>query len=189
MTKKYFSANINWDHVLHHCIIALSCFQICEELCVSRNLLFSPPHWYILSLFFLCWDNDIGRQIHARRHLLHFPYLFDMAIVVEKLVHLQLFCIPMDCSPPGFSVHVILLARRILEWVAIPFSRGSSRPRDWTMVSCIAGRSFTTEPLDTAIRMPGYTVNTRWCKAESTFFESGIYNEKQSFRLHKEAEC
>jgi len=41
-------------------------------------------------------------------------------------------------SPPGSSVHGILQAR-ILEWVAIPFSRGSSRPRDQTPVSCIAG--------------------------------------------------
>ena len=40
-------------------------------------------------------------------------------------------CDPMDCSPPDFSVHGILQAR-ILEWVAIPFSRGSSGPRDWT---------------------------------------------------------
>jgi len=48
----------------------------------------------------------------------------------------------MDCSPPGFSVHGILQAR-ILEWVAIPFSRGTSQPRDQTLVSCIAGRSFT----------------------------------------------
>ena len=38
-------------------------------------------------------------------------------------------CNPMDCSPPGSSVHGILQAR-ILEWVAISFSRGSSRPRD-----------------------------------------------------------
>ena len=38
-------------------------------------------------------------------------------------------CDPMDCSSPGFSVHGILLAR-ILGWVAIPFSRGSSQPRD-----------------------------------------------------------
>ena len=48
----------------------------------------------------------------------------------------------MDCSLPGSSVHEILQAR-ILEWVAIPFSRGSSWPRDWTWVSCIAGRCFT----------------------------------------------
>ena len=48
----------------------------------------------------------------------------------------------MDCSLPGSSVHGILQAR-ILEWVAISFSRGSSQPRDWTQVSCIAGRFLT----------------------------------------------
>ena len=45
---------------------------------------------------------------------------------------------PMDWSPPGSFVHGILQARK-LEWVAISFSRGSSRPRDWTQVSRIAG--------------------------------------------------
>ena len=48
----------------------------------------------------------------------------------------------MDCSPPGSSVHGILQAR-ILEWVAIPYSRRSSWPRNWTQVSSIAGRFFT----------------------------------------------
>ena len=51
-------------------------------------------------------------------------------------------CDPVDCSPPGSSVHGILQAG-ILEWVAIPFSRGSSWPRDWTQVSCTAGGVFT----------------------------------------------
>ena len=51
-------------------------------------------------------------------------------------------CDPMGCSPPGSSVCGISPAR-ILEWVAISFSRGSSWPRDWTQVSCIAGRLFT----------------------------------------------
>ena len=45
-------------------------------------------------------------------------------------------CNLMDCSPPGSSVHGILQAR-ILEWVVIPFSRGSSWPRDWTPISSI----------------------------------------------------
>ena len=45
-------------------------------------------------------------------------------------------------SPPGSSVHGILQAR-ILEWVATPFSRGSSRSRDQTWVSCAVGRFFT----------------------------------------------
>ena len=48
-------------------------------------------------------------------------------------------CDPVDCSPPGSSVHGILQART-LECIAIFFSRGSSWPRDWTQVSCIAGR-------------------------------------------------
>ena len=51
-------------------------------------------------------------------------------------------CNPMDCSLPGSSIHGIFQAR-VLEWVAISFSRGSSRPRDWTQVSRIAGRCFT----------------------------------------------
>ena len=50
-------------------------------------------------------------------------------------------CDPVDCSFPGSSVHGILRAR-ILEWVAISFSRGSFQPRDRTRVSCIAGRHF-----------------------------------------------
>ena len=51
-------------------------------------------------------------------------------------------CNPMDCSPPGSSVHGILQAK-VLEWVAILFSRGSSQPGDWTQVSCTVGRFFT----------------------------------------------
>ena len=51
-------------------------------------------------------------------------------------------CDPMNCSLPGSSVQGILQGRK-LEWVAIPFSRGSSQPRDWTCVSWIAGRFFT----------------------------------------------
>ena len=56
-------------------------------------------------------------------------------------------CNSMDYSPPGSFAHGILQAR-ILEWVAVPSSRGSSRPRDWTWVSCvscIAGSFLTAE--------------------------------------------
>ena len=58
------------------------------------------------------------------------------------------FCHPMDCSLSGSSVHGIFQAR-ILEWVTISFSRGSSRPRDQTCisrVSCTGRGVFTTEP-------------------------------------------
>ena len=52
---------------------------------------------------------------------------------------------PMDCSPPGSSVHGISQTR-IVQWVAISSSRGSSRPRDWICIPCTAGEFFTTEP-------------------------------------------
>ena len=68
---------------------------------------------------------------------------------------------PMDCSPWGSSIHGILQAK-ILEWVAISFSRGSTWPRDWTQVSCFAGGFFTvwatTETLEAGY---GY-VNEYW---------------------------
>ena len=70
--------------------------------------------------------------------------------VHTQLLQSWLFVTPWTvCSPPGSSAHGILQAR-ILEWVAMPFSRGSSRPKNWTLVSCVScieGRFFTTELL------------------------------------------
>ena len=68
--------------------------------------------------------------------------LISLCVCVLVAQSCQILCHPMNCSPPGFSVHGFLQART-LEWFAIPFSRGSSQPRDWTLVSCIAGRFFT----------------------------------------------
>ena len=60
----------------------------------------------------------------------------------KSLNHVWLFATPWTvCSLPGASVHGILQAR-ILEWVAIPFSRGSPQPRDQTHISYIAGGFF-----------------------------------------------
>ena len=58
---------------------------------------------------------------------------------------------PHGLYPPGSS-HGILQSR-ILEWVAMPFSRRSSQPRDWTQVSCITGRLFTTHTTWKALRL------------------------------------
>ena len=68
---------------------------------------------------------------------------------VRVLKSCPTLCDPMDCNLLGFSVHGILQAR-ILKWVAMPFSRESFQPRDWTHISCgscSGGRFFTTEPL------------------------------------------
>ena len=58
-------------------------------------------------------------------------FFFTVLVAQSCLI----LCDPMDHSPPGSSVHGIFQAR-ILEWIAIPFSRRSSQPRDWTQVSC-----------------------------------------------------
>ena len=58
------------------------------------------------------------------------------------LSHVQLFATPWTVAhqvPPSMGI----LQAKTLEWIAIPFFRGSSWPRDWTWVSCIAGRFFT----------------------------------------------
>ena len=62
--------------------------------------------------------------------------LDHMVMLVSSLSCVQMFCNPMDCSPSGSSIHGISQAR-ILEWVAIFFSRGSSEPRDWACVSYV----------------------------------------------------
>ena len=68
------------------------------------------------------------------------PRVTAVCLLVAQLC--PTLCNPMDCSLPRSSVHVISQAR-ILEWLAISFSRASSRSKDQTQVSCIAGRCFT----------------------------------------------
>ena len=100
-------------------------------------------------------------------------------VVVELISCVQVFCDPMDCSPPGSSVHGIPQAR-ILERVAISFSRGSSQPRDQTYISCIAGRFFATEPPG----KPGQKIKT--LKTLSLRFDSAqrLSSEIQSQMLY-----
>ena len=76
------------------------------------------------------------------------PSILD-SVRAQSLQQCLTLCNPMDCSPPGSSVHGILQGGT-LEGVAIAFSGGSSQPRDQThisRVSCIAGGFFTTESL------------------------------------------
>ena len=87
-------------------------------------------------------------------------------------------CDPVDCSLPGFSVHGILQAR-ILEWVTISSSRGSSRPRDRTQVSHIGGRRFnlwaTREAKLTLYQGLSHTSPTWKIKLPSHKIHTGIY--------------
>ena len=68
--------------------------------------------------------------------------LFINTMKVEVSQSCLTLCNPMDCSPPGYSVRGILQSR-ILEWVTVSFSRGSSQPRDWSQVCRTAGEFIT----------------------------------------------
>ena len=91
--------------------------------------------------FFLIVDDILGLKL---RHYTTTLYTVRACV----LSHIWL-CDRMDCSPPGSSVHGILQAR-ILEWVAVSSSRGSSQPRAWSSISCVSCIRrqilFTTEP-------------------------------------------
>ena len=63
--------------------------------------------------------------------------LLSLTFSVRVLGRVQLFCSPMDCSPPGSSAHGISQTR-LLEWVAISSSRWSSWPKDRTYISCVS---------------------------------------------------
>ena len=82
-------------------------------------------------------------------------------------------CSPMDCSLPGSSVHGILQAR-ILEWIAMPFSRVFSWPRDQTQVYCTAGRFF-------AVRCTGLVS----CTAGICTEPAGFYQDQGGDKVHK----
>ena len=78
---------------------------------------------------------------------------------------------PMDCSPPGSSVHGILQAG-ILEWVAMPSARGSSQPRDGSQVSCIAGGFFTIWATRESL-----VISLLITKGQDTFYKIKIISE------------
>ena len=92
----------------------------------------SSGHHLVNRVFLFFWDQQVMRT--------HSTQVKESESEVAQLC--PTLCNPMDCSLPGSSVHGIFQAR-VLERVAISFSRGSSRPRDQTWVSHVAGRCFT----------------------------------------------
>ena len=78
---------------------------------------------------------------------------------------------PMDCGPPGSSVHGILQAR-VLEWDAIPFSRGSSQPRDWTQSPALQAVSLPTGPLGKTLEY--YPANNNTFITQTSFLQQNF---------------
>ena len=107
---------------------------------------FFELHWGFLcrlihSGFYECFKINWKEYMWIYMYACVYKYICMCDSVVElctkSLQSCLTLCDPLDCNPPGSSVHRILQAR-ILELVAIPFSRGSSWPRDWTCISCVS---------------------------------------------------
>ena len=121
---------------------------------LSRSEKFTYPHAPILPLYQKWYglEKKVPRvkpikKFHATdfkgtKQILFWIWWLNWCVCVLVAQLCTTLCDSMDCSLPGSSVHGILQART-LEWVAFPFSRGSSRLRDQTQVSCTAGRFFS----------------------------------------------
>ena len=116
--------------------------------------MFSFPHPDTSLLLTFCWQElgyltatGLGNAVKLRR--------LESESVCCSVMSDSLD--PKNCSPSGSSFHEILQAR-ILEWVVMPSSRGSSQPRDGTWVSCIAGRFYTVWA--TSPKRPGLNHNS-----------------------------
>ena len=108
------------------------------------------------------------KKIHTHTHT-------HVYIVAGFLLLSCVFCNSMGCSLPGFSVQGISQAK-IVEWLAISFSRRSSLPRDWARIFCLAGRFFSTEPLGKPYIYNHFAVHlklTQYCK--STILQSNYF--------------
>ena len=113
----------------------LSNHSFCDPLGLWRGdgeKMRPPPHY---------WEKWLAPSSHTNILEICFLNMCSICVCAKLLHSCPTFYHPMDCSPPGSSVHGIFQGR-ILEWVAMPFSRKSSLPRDWTWVFCIAGRFF-----------------------------------------------
>ena len=133
------ASNLHWSSVLHMVMYMFQCFS------------FKSPHPYLLPLIpkvyclclclFCCPACRIVDIIFLNSYIQYLPFSFwltSLCIIDSRFIHFIIsevaqscptLCEPMDCSLLGSSVHGIFQAR-VLEWVAISFSRGSSWPRD-----------------------------------------------------------
>ena len=134
-------------HVLQHTsllYLSLS-LRVCSNLCpLSQRCCLTISS--SSTLFFFCLQTFPASGSFPKSLLASVAEVLEMMYML--VTQWCLLCNTMNCSPPGSSVHRILQAR-ILEWVGISFSRGSSRPRNWTVfpaAPALAGGLFTTEP-------------------------------------------
>ena len=116
-------------------IIKKSTYNKCWRTCGEKGTL--PRCWGEFKLIQLLWRMVWRFLKNLKTELTHDPTIPLLASASMLNSFSLTVCNPMDCSPPGVSVHGILQAK-IVEWVAISFSRGSSLPRNQTNISYVS---------------------------------------------------
>ena len=117
-----------------------------------KSLLTNPSHALFFSSILNCPPS--AHLFSSTAKVIHSALKGDVVVGLLAAQLCLTLCNPVDCSLAGPSVHGILQTR-ISERLAVSFSRGSSRLRDPTRVSCIAGNFFTVEP-------PGKPTDDKW---------------------------
>ena len=112
-----------------------------DHLITSRSSWIELPLRFFFPMLFSSWDTVCLCAPRIPAEIMVGLFYKDSEIMKGKVKVAQ--SCPTLCDPLGYTVHGILQAR-ILEWTAVPFSRRSSQPRNWTRVSCIAGGFFTS---------------------------------------------
>ena len=131
--------------------------SILKRKCLKQPFLTGmtpPPHLPPLCqrIFDYVWRHFCCCHKRINQNFYLIPSIHDVALVVQSLNCVRLFYNSMDYSSPDSYVHGVSQAR-ILEWVAISFSRGSSHPEIESASPALAGRFFTTEPLGKPLSM------------------------------------
>ena len=141
------SKNLGWTNTakLLYYVASVSCFTADSHQPQLRTQ--TTSFFQVLLLL------DLSHSFFSFSAIHHLPFLYFHAFMCAKLLQLcPTLDDPMDCSPPGSSVHGILQAR-ILEWVAMPSSRGSSHPMD---------RTHAGEPASPALMGRFFITSTTW---------------------------
>ena len=157
MLSRYMWTSIceSWDKKWHYSW-NIKFFCISNSVCPNKyifslhcilmffNVINLLPTLTLLNVFILVYIKKVFKPYWLSLKAMYLVFFIFLVCVCAQLC--MTLCDPMDCSPPGSSVHEIL-QERILECVAIPSSKEPSQPRDGTHVSCLpglAGGFFTT---------------------------------------------
>ena len=171
--------------VVLHCIYF---FMISLE---EKNKIHYPLSWVSIMFVFACFKLSAEILLSSIIYFFSFPPSWWLHTCGARVKWNESRSVMSSAlRPHGLIVHGILQART-LEWIAFPFSKGSSQARDWTQVSCIAGRLFTSRGMRETLRarvtgaylsIPPTTMGS-WNSFRSCGQHSGAYEHMQSLLL------